>query len=65
MRITEHLPSRTACKLGISLTKVVNLYAQGGFVVKVILMNQEFNKVAEHLPLVESNTTLPVNMWVR
>ena len=29
----------------------------GGFVVKVFLMNQEFNKVVEHLPLVELNTT--------
>ena len=38
----EFIPSRTAAQLGISLMKIVCIYARGGFMVNVILMDQEF-----------------------
>ena len=53
----EYLPTWTAKQLGSLLTKVVNLYAQGGFAVCTILMDQEFDKVTDLLPNVEVNTT--------
>ena len=37
--------------------KVVYGYARGGFVVNLILMDMEFEKVKDALPLVEVNTT--------
>ena len=36
----EHIPSRTAKQLGSSITKVVHFYAQGGFVINTVLMDQ-------------------------
>ena len=36
----EHIPSRTSIQLGISLTKIFNLYSRRGFVVNVVLMDQ-------------------------
>ena len=53
----EHIPSRTAKQLSSSLTKIVNLYARGGFVVNVVLMHQEFGKIVDELPKLEINTT--------
>ena len=38
----EHIPSCTAKQLGSLLTKIVHFYARGGFVVNVVLMDQEF-----------------------
>ena len=37
--------------------KVVYGYARGGFVVNLMLMDQEFEKIKDALPLVEVNTT--------
>ena len=37
--------------------KVVYGYARGGFVVNLMLMDQEFKKIKDVLPLVEVNTT--------
>ena len=54
---TEYIPTRTAGKLAKSLMKVVYGYARGGFVVNLMLMDMEFEKVKDKLPLVEVNTT--------
>ena len=54
----EYLPTWMAKQLGSLLTKVVNLYAQGGFKVCTILMDQEFDKVTNLLPNVEVNTAV-------
>ena len=37
--------------------KIVKLYALGGFRVRVILMDMEFEKVKDEVALVELNTT--------
>ena len=54
----EHTPSRTAKQLGSSITKVVNLYAWGGFVINTVLMDQEFDKIVDEVPKLEINTTV-------
>ena len=41
----EQLPTRTATQLSIPLTKIVKLYEQPGYIVRVIMMDQEFDKV--------------------
>ena len=53
----EFLPNCTAPQLGKSLTKVLRLYALRGFVMHVILMDMEFEKVRDHFALVEMKTT--------
>ena len=53
----EFIPNRTAGQLANSLMKVVYGYARGGFVVNLMLMDQEFEKIKDVLPLVEVNTT--------
>ncbi len=53
----EQLPSCTATQLSNSLTKIVRLYARTGFIVRVIMMDQEFDKVENTCDMVEINTT--------
>ena len=50
MLTVEHIPSRTDKQLGSLLTKMVHLYARGGFVVSVVLMDQEFDKIVNDVP---------------
>ena len=57
LRTSEYLPSRTGPILGHSLKKVLNVYARGGFMVNVILMDQEFDKVAPDMDCALVNTT--------
>ncbi|KAL7525877.1 hypothetical protein ACHAXR_001199, partial [Thalassiosira sp. AJA248-18] len=42
---TEFLGSRTAASLISSITKVMKLYSRGGFAVRLILMDMEFEKI--------------------
>ncbi len=53
----KQLPLRTATQLN-SLTKIVRLYARTGFIVHVIMMDQEFDKVKDTCDMVEINTTV-------
>jgi hypothetical protein len=53
----EHVPQRTAAKLGSLLQRIINVYARAGFTVRTILMDNEFEKVKDHLPHVTLNTT--------
>ena len=52
----EFIPTRTAAQLSSSVKKKINLYAKAGFVVNVVLMDQEFDKIASKIPLEEANT---------
>ena len=51
----EHVPSRTAKQLANSLMKVVKLYAKGGFVVRNLLMDGEFEKFKPEISLIYLN----------
>ena len=53
----EHTPSCTAKQLGSSITKVVNFYARGGFVINIVLMDQDFDKIVDDVPKLKINTT--------
>jgi hypothetical protein len=44
-------------QLSNSSTKIVKLYARTGFIVRIIMMDQEFNKVKDACKMVEINTT--------
>ena len=57
-----HVPTRTAKQLGSSVKKIVNLYARHGFTVNVILMDSEFKKIVEEVPLWKSIQQLFGNM---
>ncbi len=46
-----------AMQLSNSLTKIVRLYACTGFIVCIIMMDQEFDKVEDTCEMVEINTT--------
>ena len=54
--IIEHVPSHTAKQLSSSLNKIVPLYARGRFIIHVISMDMEFEKVQDELGLVQVNT---------
>ena len=42
----EHIPNRTGPVLANSLKKILNVYTRGGYMVKVILMDMEFEKLS-------------------
>ena len=58
----EHVPTRTTVKLDKSLINIVNLYARGGFVIRLVLMDIEFEKIKDKVVLVEVNTTEVFNL---
>ena len=53
----EHVPNRTVGQLAKSIMKIVKLYAKGGFQVKVVLMDKEFDKIRDAVGHLEINTT--------
>ena len=57
MLSVEFIPSRTAAHLGRPLLKIVRIYARDFFMVNVILMDEEFDKVESEVRLVQINTT--------
>ena len=48
-----HIPSQTDEQISKILNKVINLYGRGGFIIHVILMDLEFEKVANLMVNVE------------
>ena len=55
-RTTQYLPKRTTRTLANSLTKVGMLYARGGFIANLALMDKEFDTIKEFVPFLEVNT---------
>ena len=55
--MTEHLPGRTAKHIAKHLSRVVNVYHHGGYKIQTMLMDNEFNKVADEFPQFIINTT--------
>ncbi len=52
----EHVPRLTASKLGYLLQRIIRVYARAGFTVRTILMDNEFEKVKDHVPETNLNT---------
>ena len=57
MITAEFLSFRTAKQLRSSLTKIVKVYAIGGSVVRLVLMDMEFAKIKDEFDRVGVNTT--------
>eukprot|EP00804_Cyclotella_cryptica_P018337 CCRYP_015465-RA/>CCRYP_015465-RA protein AED:0.55 eAED:-0.03 QI:0/0/0/0.2/1/1/5/0/374 len=53
----EFLPRRTAKIIGAKLTRVLHLYQRAGFNVQRVLMDKEFDSVADQCPMLPINTT--------
>ena len=54
----EFVPSpRTAKKLALGITRMIDLYACGGFQVGTVLMDNEFEKLQNLVPILAINTT--------
>ena len=51
----DQIPSQTADQISKRLNRVVKLYGGGGFIIHVILMDMEFDKVAEIMGNIEVN----------
>ena len=56
-RTAECVPKRTAKSLAKHLEKVLVLYARGGFIVNLALVDKSFDAVKEYVPLLQINTT--------
>ena len=52
----EHAPHRKAPQLGHLLQRITKVYARAGFWVRTILMDNEFEKVHQHKPMIDMNT---------
>ena len=59
----EHIPLCTAKQLGSSITKLVHLYARGSFVILIVLMDQEFEKLLMKYPNSKSIPPQHMSMW--
>jgi len=52
----EYVPCWSASKLGLLLQWIIDVYTCAGFPVRTILMDNEFNKVTDHVPNLILNT---------
>ena len=52
----KNAPCRTASQLGHLLQRILRVYARAGFRVQTIMMDNEFNKVRDHIPEININT---------
>ena len=53
----EFTPSRTAARLAAGITRMIDLYARGEFQVGTVLMDNEFEKLRNLVPILAINTT--------
>ena len=53
----EYTPSRTAKLLADGIRCIIDLYSRGGFQVGTVLMDNEFEKLTNLVPIVKINTT--------
>ena len=54
---TKFTPSRTAKQLAAGITRMMDLYARGGFQVGTVLMGNKFAKLRNLVPVLAVNTT--------
>ena len=57
MFTSKYIPTRTAAQISSSLHKFVKIYARNKFVVNVLMMDMEFEKVSDNIDNTEVNTT--------
>ncbi len=54
--MTEHVAVRTATSLAKHLNRVIQVNRRAGFVIQTLLMNGEFEKIRDLMPILECNT---------
>ena len=52
----EFVPNRKTAQLAKSLRKLVKLYARGGFIVRLVLMDKKFDNIEGLVGLLATNT---------
>ena len=52
----EHIPGRRARVLADILKKIIRIFARGGFMVNLILMDQELDKIVDRMGMAIVNT---------
>jgi hypothetical protein len=52
----EHIPARRASVLADSLKKIIRIYERGNYIVNLILMDQEFDKIVDRMDMAIVNT---------
>ena len=60
MITVDHVPTRTVVQFAKYLKNIVNIYARGGFVIRLVLMEMEFEKIKDRVGPVEVNTTASI-----
>ncbi len=53
----EHMPTRTEKQLAAGIVRIMDLYLRGGFQVGMVLMDNEFKKLRNLVPVLAVNTT--------
>ena len=53
----EHVPTRTRVQLAKSSMNIIKIYARDCFVIRLVLMDMEFETIKDKVGLVEVNTT--------
>ena len=51
----EHAPKRTATKRGDLIQRIIWVYARAGFTVQTVLIDNEFEKLKDHVPMLALN----------
>ena len=51
----EHAPKRTATKLGDLIQRIIRVYARAGFTVQTVLIDNKFEKLNDHVPMLALN----------
>ena len=59
MYTCEHVPNRKAAQLSSFHKKIIDIYARGGFTVRNIMMDMEFEKIKDEkgIELIDVNAT--------
>jgi hypothetical protein len=53
----EHAPKcQSASKLGYLLQRIINVYARAGFWIQTILIDNQFEKIRDHISTIDMNT---------
>ena len=64
MVTAEFVPTCKSGQLDKYLSKRVTLYARGGFIVRLALMDKEFDNIENVVDLLETNTTVAARVHI-
>ena len=59
----EHAPKRTATKRGDLIQRIIRVYARAGFTVQTVLIDNKFEKLNDHVPMLALNIPAASGAW--